>query len=75
MSHPSQPLTEDLEARLKRAETLVHIYRRLAAIETLDDVLAELVDMHLQGWEGHAGGSVESRQETQRRAQALGAEH
>jgi len=40
---PPQPLTGHLEARLKRAETLVHIYRRLAAIETLDDVLAELV--------------------------------
>jgi len=39
------------------------------------DLLAELVDMHLQGWEGHARASVEGRQETQRRAQALGAEH
>jgi ferrochelatase len=39
------------------------------------DLLAELVSTHMQGWNSQESASVEDRQATQRRAQAMGAEH
>ena len=37
-------------------------------------LLKDLVGVHMQGWEG-ATNSLEQRQATQRRAQAMGADH
>jgi ferrochelatase len=39
------------------------------------DLLAELVSTHMQVWNSQESASVEDRQATQRRAQAMGAEH
>jgi ferrochelatase len=39
------------------------------------DLLAELIGRHLLGWAADQVDSIEQRQETQRRAQAMGAEH